>query len=752
MIQQLINLMQELSAGQITPQQFIASATPLLTALNVTSVNPTQLASIIQLQRQSTAELEEQYKNAKALADTGKDILDVEEKRLKYNISLQEQELERKRIAFEADRTNAALSEEYRDQLKIVKDLNDELDDVGRARGQGKRLANLLGISEDDKNSLTYQLFHNPKGIMDGFNKEVEAAGGLMAGLSTSLIMKVQEATVAALYEQDKAISSFVAATGATAEYNSIIYDTARGNTALGISFAESGKAVTDLYTNLNTFTRLTKSAQQELTVTTAKLEMLGISGGETANSIATLSEMMKISEVQAAKVVEEFAAMGQAIGVSSKQMISDFAGVKDQLAVFGNDMNKVFTDLEAQSKATGVAVSDLLNLANKFDTFGSAADSVGKLNAMLGGPYLSTMAMIESTDPTERIDMLRQAVNNAGIAFDEMSYYEKKAIMEAGGFKTVEEAQRVLSMSAGAYADQLKNQSATQKELNDAIERAQPIQDKLTKAMANFAIVMGPLVDILSGMLTVLVELLDNPIGRFITTMLVVVAVSYKVVQAFTAIRTAVLAMNLAMATSPFGLAVIALSAAVGGLYYLFMQKRSSPTLYEFFLMLPKMFALMAGSALIFASSLMIISGSLPLLSLGLLGLSLAIMSFANPIVLVGIYALGKALSTIVDQINEVETDKIINFKVMMEKVVEISQPDNMAGFQAFKENFEAVAKATAEFEVKKAQSFTTLLTATQNLSQNLQLKQDIKVLVDSQAIAARIEKKQGNAAVQGV
>ncbi len=127
---------------------------------------------------------------------------------------------------------------------------------------------------------------------------------------------------------------SAVAATGASSEYNRIINATARGNTALGISFEEAGKAVTDLYTNLNTFTTLSKSAQAELTVTTAKLEKLGISGADTAKSIMTLSEMMQISETQAANIVEEFAAMGQAIGVSSKQMISDFAGVKDQIAV----------------------------------------------------------------------------------------------------------------------------------------------------------------------------------------------------------------------------------------------------------------------------------------------------------------------------------------------------------------------------------------------------------------------------------
>jgi hypothetical protein len=639
----------------------------------------------------------------------------------------------------------------YKAHLSKLQEITEEKKNMARAEGAAESLLGFLGISEANKNTLTYQIFNNPEKVFNNVASKAKDMGGFTSSFGLGLLMKVQEATVKAFYEQDKAVSSFVAATGASAEYNSIIYQTARGNTALGISFEETGRAVTDLYTNLNTFTTLSKSAQAELTITTAKLEKLGISGGDTARSIMTLSEMMQISETQAADVVEEFAAMGQAIGVSSKQMISDFVGVKDQLAVFGSEMNKVFTDLEAQSKATGVAVNDLLNLTNKFDTFGSAANQVGKLNAILGGPYLSTMAMIEETDPTERINMLRQAVDNAGMSFTELGYYEKKAIMEAGGFKSVEEAQRVLSMSSGDYAKQLENQRASQEELNNAIERAQPIQDKLTKAMANFAIVLGPIVDLVSALATALVYALDNPIARFIVTMGTITYTVFKVAQAIQAVRGATIALNMAFVTSPVGLALLALSAIVGGLYYLFMQKRSSPTLYEFFSMLPKMFGLMATSALIFGSSLMQISATLPLLSLGLLGLSIALSSFANPLVLVGIYALGQALSTIVDQINEVETEKIVNFRVMMEKIVEISQPDNMTGFQTFKDNFEAVAKATAEFEIKKAQSFTNLLTATQNLSSNLQLKQDIKVMVDSQQIAARIEKKQGNAAIQG-
>jgi hypothetical protein len=442
---------------------------------------------------------------------------------------------------------------------------------------------------------------------------------------------------------------------------------------------------------------------------------------------------------------------MGQAIGVSSKQMISDFAGVKDQLAVFGSGMNKVFTDLEAQSKATGVAVSDLLNLANKFDTFGSAADSVGKLNAMLGGPYLSTMAMIEATDPTERIDMLRQAVNNAGIAFDEMSYYEKKAIMEAGGFKTVEEAQRVLSMSAGDYAKQLENQRATQEELNDAIQRAQPIQEKLSLIMANFAIVMSPVVELVSTLLSFFAEIIDNPVVNYLLKIAIVfggiLAVANPVVAGIGAVVAALVMLHdiLLVPNSPIlfdvlmilpnifdsiGNAAVNIANAIGVAADSFLRLHDAVTKN------PEAFVLLAGAmtALSTAMTVGVVGG---------VGNKLASMFNAD---------LASQIEDIANAVSKFDDTKLLNFKVVMEKAVEVSNPEVLSGFESFKDNFEAIVKATAEFEVKKAQSFTNLLTATQNLSQNLQLKQDIKVLVDSQAIAARIEKKQGNAAVQGV
>jgi hypothetical protein len=705
--------------------------------------------------------LEKQKKQLELQAETHKLISE----QTGINIDNLKKQSEIKQLGYEIDikklQKSIEETEDVNERLKLQRQLVEVLKeqtkevekqkDLARAEQSGRSLANLLGISESNKNSLTYQIFNDPKSVFDGFKKESISAGGLASSFGVGLLMKVQEATVQAFYANDKAISSFVAATGASSEYNRIINATARGNTNLGISFEEAGRAVTDLYTNLNTFTTLSKSAQAELTVTTAKLEKLGISGGDTARSIMTLSEMMQISETQAAAVVEEFAAMGQAIGVSSKQMISDFAGVKDQLAVFGSEMNKVFTDLEAQSKATGVAVNDLLNLTNKFDTFSSAANQVGKLNAILGGPYLSTMAMIENTDPTERINMLRQAVDNAGMSFAELGYYEKKAIMEAGGFKSVEEAQRVLSMSAGDYAKQLENQRATQEELNGAIQRAQPIQDKLSLIMANFAITMGPVVELVSGFLSFLAMIVDNPVVGFI-------------------IKLAVVVGGLLAVMNP-------VAAAIGGVVLVLTQLHdillvpNSPILFDVLSILPIIFDSIGNAAEKIANSISIAAKSFMELHdavvknpQALLLMSAAITSLGAALTVGAVGGLANKFASmfgadmasqiedIADAVSKFDENKLLNFKVVLEKAVEISNPEVASGFDSFRENFEAVVKATAEFEIKKAQSFTNLLTATQNLSSNLQLKQDIKVMVDSQQIAARIEKKQGNAAIQGV
>ena len=726
--------------------------------------------------------LEQQQKFVNALSQEQGRLIEKE----KIELELQEAKNEiLKKSIIEQAKGRDLTAQEIKDLIGIEKQLdkvNEKKKDIARAEGAGETLAKLLGISESNKNSLTYQMFKNPKLVMDGFKGAIQDAGGLSTALFTSIAMKAQEAAAAILLitkqqitMADQSVSSFYAATGANESYTKSIYEVGRGNTALGIGFQQSGKAITDLYTNLNTFTTLNKSTKESLVLTTAKLEKLGISGGDTAKSIASLSVMMGISENQAAKTVERFAAMGQAIGVSSKQMISDFMGVKDQLAVFGSAMDSTFIKLEAQAKATGVAVNDLLALTNKFDTFEGAASQVAKLNAILGGPYLSAMSMIETTDPTERINMLRQAVNNAGMSFQSMSYYEKKAIADAGGFKSIEEAQRILSMSAGEAAEELQKQQASQKALNEAIERAQPIQEKLTMIMANFAIVMEPVVTGISNFLTYILELQDEIPGFGIILGVIGFAFSAIAFALIVAIPllTALPGLFTLLGTTAAPAAVGAEAAAVGISSAASTLAAATPIIVKgsaglgiFALALLGVGAAVLLVGLGFKAMLEGFAAVLEQgvkapdiflnMAIGILALTAAIYALSiNPLAFLGIANLVAAVYGISKAINSIETEKVIAFKTVMEKSVEISEPSTIQGFEKFSEKFEAVAKATANVDASRTQSFANLLIATQNLSQAFKVNTTVNVKIGDKKFEAVVEeivdKKMGDASING-
>lgn len=419
------------------------------------------------------------------------------------------------------------------DELEKLKQLSAKLSEIteqeaerNRAKGAGDRLSKLLGFDESKKNDLVYQMFKNPKDVFGQVGQSIDKFGGGVKGTFTmigiTLAQEVVKQTIEAFKQYDQAAASLAKVAGANEQLQSVLSNTARGATAYGISFAQAGKAIEGLYSELNTFSNLSQKAQEQIVVSTAKLEKLGISSQQSAKQIATLTQIMGITEVQAAKTAEELGGFALAIGRTPQQVASDFAAASDKLGAYGGKMIEVFKNLETQAKGTGVAVGDLLRIAEKFQTFEGAAQSAGKLNAALGGGFVNAMELLEASaeDPTKAIDLLRSRLNDAGLAFDKLSFYEKKLIADAGGFKSVEEASRILSMTnaeaeRAAQAD--AERAAQQKLLNDAIQRSIPIQEKIQMLMANLAIVMGPVVDAVSGLISMFTMLVDNPIGGFL-------------------------------------------------------------------------------------------------------------------------------------------------------------------------------------------------------------------------------------------
>lgn len=425
---------------------------------------------------------------------------------------------------------NGSISE---NDLENLKKLSGDLDEIvetekefGRAKGAGNKLGNLLGFDESKKSDLVYQMFKNPKQVFGQVGESIDKFGGGVKGtfsmIGITLAQEVVKQTMEAFKQYDQAAASLSKVAGANAQLQSVLNNTARGATAYGISFAQAGKAIEGLYTELNTFSNLNQKVQEELVVSTAKLEKLGISSQQSAKQIATLTQIMGMTESQAAKTSEKLAGFALAIGRSPTQVASDFAAASERLGGYGDKMLDVFKNLEIQAKGTGVALNDLLRITEKFQTFEGAATAAGKLNAALGGGFVNAMELLEASaeDPSRAIDLLRTRLNDAGLAFNQMSFYEQKLIADAGNFKSVEEASRILSMTnaeaeraAAADAERANQQQL----LNDAIQRSIPIQEKIQLLMANLAIVIGPVVDAVSGLISMFTMLVDNPIGGFL-------------------------------------------------------------------------------------------------------------------------------------------------------------------------------------------------------------------------------------------
>ena len=328
--------------------------------------------------------------------------------------------------------------------------------------------------------------------------KNLGAKGGslgkVFGNLFTRAIFKPIEMFVDQTFElakaQDAAISSFRRATGATAEYNVEITQIERRNFAAGVSAAEAGKAFETLFSEVSAFTQMSPDTRAALADTTALLGELGVSAGTTASILDKTTRATGMSAEQSRDLLLDLAGTAQALGVPLSKLAQDFEGSFGELAKYGTQAIEVFKGLEVQAKNSGLAVSQLINIAGKFDTFDSAGQAVGRLNAILGGPYLNSIDMLNATEE-ERIEILRRSTDAAGVQFDALNRFEQQAIAAAMG-TSVEEAQRLFNMSEEQYAlDAMKQQ-----ELQELAQETQEIGEQLKSAFMALAVDLRPVIE----------------------------------------------------------------------------------------------------------------------------------------------------------------------------------------------------------------------------------------------------------------
>ena len=454
-------------------------------------------------------------KAAQALGINRLDVLEKERELAEENLKLAQQKNKEDLKAAEAlakgDEKALAMAKEKYNLAQKDLVLKQRAIEAGREGSKAAEsfMARFLGITKDGGKMFenwTEKAADYGKTLKDGLKISNMAAGG---------ISKIAEASFALALEQDAAAVAFNKATGQAGTYNAQIQELERTLVNSGVTSAEAGQAFQDLFTTVTDFSNMSKNMQMELAETVAVLNELGVSSSESSQSIQFLTKVMGQSTKQAAAQTRELFSFAQELGVSAQAISADFIKMQPQIAALGDSGVQAFKDLQAQAKATGMSFDSLLAITAKFDTFAGAADQVGKLNAIMGGPFLNTLEMVAETDPAERMRKLSEGINSSGLSFDQMSYYQKKAMTAAAGLNSEME----LAMLMSGDLESARGPVQTQADLVDLQKQTDEFNSVMTELKQlgmSLAVSFGPIIGVIKTMvdgLTVMAPLIKGVI-----------------------------------------------------------------------------------------------------------------------------------------------------------------------------------------------------------------------------------------------
>ena len=339
-------------------------------------------------------------------------------------------------------------------------------------------------------------------GAMDkmggGMGKLIMKAGPygvILAALGGAALFfgkKVFESTKQ-LQEQEVAMERTTGVTGAMAD---AIQDAAVQNQQLAVSLEESYAQAKALTTTFTDFTGQTTDTANKLVRVSGILSRFGMTAENFAQSMQISTKAMGMSAEGAAQNLINLEQYARDIGVPFEQLSANFAQAGNMMAKMGTQGTQSFRDLSLVAKRTGMDLQRLIAITEQFDTFEGAATAAGKLNAALGVNFVNAMDLMMEEDPAQRFMMIRDAIMQTGLTFDDMTYKQKLFFAQSAGLQDVSELSLLMSgrmdLLAGAT-----NRSAQSYE--EAAQRAADLatfQEQMNKLMANMSRVALPLVE----------------------------------------------------------------------------------------------------------------------------------------------------------------------------------------------------------------------------------------------------------------
>ncbi len=422
---------------------------------------------------------------------------------VRVQIQASELQIAKKRLKQALDSSTAS-EDELRILQEIVEEEEEKLKNIKQANSEREKgLATLRKIGKEVAGSM--QIFKQHPFFNVG--KIMEVAGALkgagvkgvlafVGSLATGVLTSFLNNMIGLMFELDEAESKFKKATGASASFAREMTNSYERNRLNTVSITATREAWTELYTGMSTFTMISAEARAEVGDMVAVLAGQGVALSDAAAGLETFTKMMGQTATTAAQSLSEISALAVDLGVAPSQMAADFAKIGPQLAALGADGEKAFKDLARASKNTGLEMTKLLSITSKFDTFEGAAEAAGSLNAALGGNFVNAMDLMQETDPVERFSMIRGAIEDAGLSFDDMSYYQRQFYANALGLDSVGDLALALSGDMSALGDEVGMTSADYEDQAQRTQQLATLTEKFKAIIAALTPTLMPLLD----------------------------------------------------------------------------------------------------------------------------------------------------------------------------------------------------------------------------------------------------------------
>ena len=463
-------------------------------------VTPSQIKALekaLELQQRRTYELGAEADMLQRQADATKDVAAAEELRnaaeekkiaqkailaqvLRNEIelarhlkSLTEEELE----AMEKQATAAAL---YVSQQQRITAANKQVSASAKSF-----VTVLTGVNDSTINSA--KAFLQAEGGLKRFAKgifRVETLSRVLIGAS----VKLAQSMIAVAIATDKSTESVRKGLGVGKQYDRQIEQQTRAMFHYGVMADETAAAFKSLYATHMDFTKLSEPMQKSLMTGISQLGELGASTDSTAAIMNNFTKGLGASAAEVDNLSQYMLNIANSVDKPVSAVVEDMKSASVRLSFYGTRMKKVFEGLQFQSKNTGLSVDKLLDVTQQFDTFEGAATSVGRLNAILGGPYLNSIDMLNMSEE-QRVSTIQRSVKMAGVQIDQLGKYERMAIASALG-TDVDTAMKMLRGMTGEERKRVREQ----KKLADAARAAQGVMTKMKLIFYQLATTLEPL------------------------------------------------------------------------------------------------------------------------------------------------------------------------------------------------------------------------------------------------------------------